>query len=145
MLSWITLLQARLGSACDGGCYLSEVSTVDPLKKIIAIRLRDPIPGKSAWIGFQIICHAFAAANDCAINRIYKKDDLSYRIEVFIKSLRQSPLLDPFVDVWKSNASKRKEAFLKFLKEKAAEIEKEANDEPEPTSPLPSDIDLWCR
>ena len=145
MIGWIVPLQARLGSATDGGIYLNEASTIDPLKKRIAARFRDPIPGKDAWIAFQIIVHAFAAANDCVVQKIKKLSDADYIIDVLIKNHRRSSAFDPFVDPWKSNASKRKEAFMKFLREKTEELKKEATDEPEPTSPLPSDINLWCR
>lgn len=147
MIAWITSLQARLGSASDGGITLTEISTVDPLKKVILARLKDPMPGKSSWIAFQIIIHAFAAANDCAIHKIQKSNDLEYRIAVLIKKLRRprTEVFDPFVDPWKSNATKRKEAFHQFLRDKAAELEKETDDKPEPTSPLPPNVNLWCR
>lgn len=124
---------------------MHEVATVDPLKKRIAVRFRDPIPGRNSWIAFQIIVHAFAASNDCIVPRIKKVNDNEYSIDVLIKNHRRSTAFDPFIDPWKSNASKRKEAFIKFLQEKTEELKKEATDEPEPTSPLPADINLWCR
>jgi len=145
MLSWIMLLQARVSSATDGGVQMYEVGTADPLKKRIAVRFRDPIPGRDSWIAFQIISHAFASVNDCIIHRIKKINETEYSIEVLTKNHRRDSALDPFVDNWKSKASKKKEAFIKFMREKAEELKKEATDEPEPTSPLPTDVDLWCR
>lgn len=142
---WVNGLQARLGSATDGGIRVTVENTVNPLKKHLNIKCMDEIPGKDAWIAFQIISHAFAAANDCVIQTIRKVRPKEYRIELLIKNRLSESNLDPFVDEWKSNASKRKEAFRKFMQEKRAELLKEITDGPEPTSALPADIDLWCR
>lgn len=144
MITWLFLLEGRLGSASDGGIQLREVATVDPLKKAIHARFTNPIPGKQAWVAFQIIVYAFAAANNCAVNRIKKVTDELYIIEVLIKDIHRSSLLDPFVDNWKSNRQKNKEAFYKFLREKTEELERD-DDAPEPTSQLPADVDKWCR
>jgi len=146
MISWMPLLAGRLSSATDGGVFMREIATVDPLKIEIETRFRDPIPGRDAWIAFQIISHAFAAANDAAIQKIKKVSDNLYIIEVLIKNRHKSSMFDPFVDKWKSNHQKRKEAYLKYLKDKKAELEKDlSNEQPEPTSKLPPDPDLWCR
>lgn len=121
-----------------------EMATVDPLKKIIVAHFHSPIPGREAWIAFQIIAHAFAVVNDCVVPRISKVNDKEYRIEVLTKNHRQESLLDPFVDNWKPRSARKKEAFQKFLQEKAEELRKE-DDKPEPTNLLPTDPDMWNR
>lgn len=145
MLSWVMLFQARMGNATEGGVQMREEATVDPIKKRIVVDFSTPIPGRSAWIGFQVIAHAFAAANDCAIHKITKRSSKQYVIDVLIKHRLADSGKDPFVDEWKSNHQKKKEAFQKYLRDKAKELEKEASDEPEPVDPLPDNIDLWRR
>lgn len=134
-----------MGAATDGGVQFVESSTVDPLKKLVTTKLRDPIPGKQSWVAFQIIVHAFAAANDCAIQSIRKIDETTYVIEVLVKNIHRLSSKDPFVDDWKSNSQKRREEFHRYLRDKAEELKKDLKDEPEPTAPLPSDINQWCR
>lgn len=146
MITWIPLLAGRLNSATDGGISMTEAPTVDPLKKEISVRFIDPIPGRAAWVAFQIISHAFAAANNSAIHRIKKVSEHLYIIEVLIGDRHRSSSFDPFVDNWKSNRQKRKEEYLKFLRDKKTELEKDLSDEkPEPTSELPPDPNMWCR
>ncbi len=145
MLSWVMLFQSRMSMACDGGVQMRMESTIDPLKKRIIVDFRDPIPGRSAWVGFQVIAHAFAAANDCAIQKITKKGEKQYCIEVLTKKRLADSSKDPFVDDWKSNYQKKKEEFYKYLRDKAKELEKEVSNEPEPIDPLPGNIDLWRR
>jgi hypothetical protein len=143
MLLWVHLFQASMSSATDGGVAMQEVSTVDPLKKIVIATFRDPIPNRTCWIAFQIIAHAFAAANDCVIQRIRKLEDKRYGLEILTKTRKNTSSKDPFVDTWKSNAQKRREEFQKYLRDKAKELEEDASYVPEPTSPLPADPNQW--
>lgn len=145
MIIWIPLLAGRLNSATDGGISLTEASTIDPLKKEIMARFRDPIPGRQAWIAFQVIAHAFAAANNSVIHRIRKSSDYLYVLEILIKDRHRSSSFDPFIDDWKSNRQKRKEEYLRFLRDKKKELEENVNDQPEPTSKLPADPNMWNR
>lgn len=145
MLNWVPLLQGRIGSACDGGVQMAETPTVDPLKKIIVVKFNDPIPGRDAWVGFQVIAHAFAVVNDCVLQRIRKVNEKQYLLEVLIKNRLRSSSFDPFVDPWKSRSQRRREEFIKYLRDKSEEIKNEAKDVPEPTSPLPADPNLWNR
>ncbi len=145
MLNWVPLLQGRMGSACDGGIEMTETPTVDPLKKIIVTRFKEPIPGRDAWVGFQVIVHAFASINDCVVQRIRKVNDKQYLIEVLIKNRIRSTSRDPFVDDWKSSAQRKKEEFIKYLRDKSEELKNEAKDVPEPTNVLPPDPNLWNR
>lgn len=125
---------------------MEERKTIDPIKKEIRVKLRDPIPGKQSWIAFQIICHAFAAANNAAIRRISKISEHVYLLEVLIRDRVNITAFDPFIDDWTSNRQKRKEEYLRFLKKKRKELEKESEDDkPEPTSQLPPDPNKWCR
>lgn len=145
MISWMPLLAGRLNSATDGGIHLTEGGTVDPLKKQIRAKLRHPIPGREAWIAFQIICHAFAAANNAAIHSIRKISDNLYVLDILIRSRLASTTFDPFIDDWTSNRQKRREEYMRYLKEKRKEIEEELNNEAEPTSKLPPDPSMWNR
>lgn len=145
MLTWVPLLAGRLNSATDGGITLIEHATVDPLKKQIKAHFRDPIPGKQSWLSFQIISYAFAAVNDSAVSRIYKVTDNLYIIEVLIKNRHKISNFDPFVDDWKSNRQKNKEKFMKYIRDKAKELEEELSNESSTTSTLPSDPNMWNR
>ena len=126
-LAWVPLLHARVNSALDGGVQscLIEVSP-DPLLRLVVFELQNPLSSRECWNAFQILAHAYAMANDCMIRKIRKRGKKGYVAEVCIKQLG-GPKMDNdpfFMDEWKSGAQKRREQYMKMLRDKSAHIEK---------------------
>lgn len=48
------------------------LETVDPLKKLVVLRLGEEL-GKGNYQPVQTICHAFAKENDCVLQRIRRE------------------------------------------------------------------------
>lgn len=124
-LSWASLFENCLSSALDGGVRVGIENHVDPLRKILWIFLAYPLP-KGCWNSLQTLAHAYAIANDCMIKKITKIGERSYAVDLSMKSRVKSREManDPFtMDEWTSGAQRRKEQYIKKLRDKAAEEE----------------------
>lgn len=113
-----------LNGAMDGGVVSVHIEeTVDPLKKGMVFTMRRRFDSKACWNAFQVLVHAYARANDCAIAAIRRTEQSVYVAEVLIKQ-RSGPKMenDPFLmDDWKSGKQIRREQYMKMLRDKDGE------------------------
>ena len=97
-LAWVPVFAARVGSALGEGVEVETIDSVDPLKKIVRIKLQNEFP-KSCWNPFQNLAHGYAEANDCVVWRARKLGKRELELEILIKRLgglpkKKDPILD---------------------------------------------------
>jgi hypothetical protein len=90
-LVWSQELGNSIAGAIGGLVSVTMVDHVDPLKKLIVLDLGEEL-GKGDYQPIQKMAHAFAKANNCALERI-RRQPRKLILEVLIKT-RLGPVED---------------------------------------------------